>query len=484
MLLQSVIQSRTQELALVEEEITKAIYEVEQIVNAQHAVPLWEKGQMLEVRRNRIRSGLAPINCLPVELLSQIFVLGFLDEFYGEEKLKLVEDAKDEDDDEADLEFSTLVTHVCHHWREVALQTPSMWTYLEMVDNYPAFEKTMAWIERSKACLLEFDLDFSSEYYEDFGRNEMNVVLDLIMPHIARWCAFSLIVDAFEPMHTFLARMQAPAPNLRELELYNNAELDTLEAFSPPHLRTPIKLPHNVAPKLERFSVWSVHILWPVFPFTNLIHLELAYHTPDVRPSWGDFIGMLNASPNLRSLALIDSWPPLSSYAACEGPTVQLPSVVEFKLVLSSEPPDLIHLINTLRMPNLRKLHLGDLIEANFAPFIKAIGGPPAVFPLVESLTIFSITCDDTAAFTHMFFSFPNLQYLDVDCDNLDPSLLYSLVGVAGRSDLPRNTLCPKLSTIKCTGLNPYVRSFVEGRLAAGAASIIRTKSTRMTMNG
>lgn len=303
----------------------------------------------------------------------------------------------------------------------------------------------------------------------------MNVALDLIMPHLSRWRTFSLIVDAFEPMHTFLSRMQGSTPNLLELSLYNNssaASFDPSELFHPVHLRTAIKLPPDVAPKLEVFCVWAVHILWSHFPFSNLTNLELAYHAPDVQPTFAEFDDMLRASPNLQSLTLIDSGPAASSRYGFENTSILLPSLTELTFGCFYDLQYTIHLLQFLRIPNLRKLTLQELCDADFGPFIKAIGGPPGLFPRVETLVLSSIEANDASAFSHLFSSFSDLKRLEVDCNDLEPVLLYPLIGSPGRPDLPRNVLCPKLSAIKVAGLSNYVRAFVERRLAGDTSPI------------
>jgi hypothetical protein len=41
------------------------------------------------------------------------------------------EEEDDEEDEEPDLAFQVLVSHVCRHWREIALGTHTLWTTLQ-----------------------------------------------------------------------------------------------------------------------------------------------------------------------------------------------------------------------------------------------------------------------------------------------------------------------------------------------------------------
>ncbi|KAI0264916.1 hypothetical protein BC834DRAFT_881122 [Gloeopeniophorella convolvens] len=58
-------------------------------------------------------NALAPVSLLPTELLARIF--------------RLLRDSRDYDK-EARLPLSVAVTHVCCHWREVALSDSSLWS--------------------------------------------------------------------------------------------------------------------------------------------------------------------------------------------------------------------------------------------------------------------------------------------------------------------------------------------------------------------
>ena len=56
----------------------------------------------------------------------------------------------EEFEEESDIEdlmlpFQVLVSHVCRHWREIALESPTLWTTLSFTEGSP-FEKSSIWI--------------------------------------------------------------------------------------------------------------------------------------------------------------------------------------------------------------------------------------------------------------------------------------------------------------------------------------------------
>ncbi|KDQ19247.1 hypothetical protein BOTBODRAFT_433632 [Botryobasidium botryosum FD-172 SS1] len=102
--------------------------------------------------RNRSTT-LVPINRLPPECISQIFIMGSIPE--PEDK-----DDPDADDPREPLgkPFYLTVYRVCHRWREIALNTPQLWISIRFSDSAP-FEFSELMLERSRGCPLYIHLD-------------------------------------------------------------------------------------------------------------------------------------------------------------------------------------------------------------------------------------------------------------------------------------------------------------------------------------
>ncbi|KAF7365262.1 hypothetical protein MVEN_00398000 [Mycena venus] len=71
-------------------------------------------------------------------------------------------DEEDEDDGEDEeepfLPFQVLVSHVCRHWREIALGTHTLWTTIRFAGHMNA-EKAAAWINRANGLPLDIFID-------------------------------------------------------------------------------------------------------------------------------------------------------------------------------------------------------------------------------------------------------------------------------------------------------------------------------------
>ncbi|KAF8259748.1 hypothetical protein EI94DRAFT_1614380, partial [Lactarius quietus] len=68
------------------------------------------------------RNALAPISSLPTEIMASIFFLLRLPARY----------------EEPDIRDALCVTHVCHRWREISLDSPLFWSRVDFATVSPA----------------------------------------------------------------------------------------------------------------------------------------------------------------------------------------------------------------------------------------------------------------------------------------------------------------------------------------------------------
>ena len=112
---------------------------------------LEKSARALELRRN----ALAPISCLPPETLAAIF--SFLSLPRDHVRIR----TGDEEDNLAWLR----VTHVCHRWREIALNQPRFWSHIDF--NALTLDGVMEVLSRSKMAPLEVQADLTYTHWED-----------------------------------------------------------------------------------------------------------------------------------------------------------------------------------------------------------------------------------------------------------------------------------------------------------------------------
>ncbi|THH16977.1 hypothetical protein EW146_g3750 [Bondarzewia mesenterica] len=448
-----------------------------------------------------------PVNELPTELLSYIFELGTTqdilrrteggevsdgDDSDHESELELEdvneegegegeeEEEEEEEEGRLDLEFQLLVSHVCRRWRDVALRTPSLWTHLNFTEG-PPFEKSKAWIARSKGCPLYIDIDCTmdsddgqddgEEVEEDeqhfrlddeeeeegegetdgsttasmdiefaptikpprvpFTPSDLDTIRSLIMPEVRRWYVFECLVEDYLIMHGILQSLAtAPeASQLRQFHLYHYEDCEDYVTFKPAHLIAPVAPFGGRAPNLTHCALWGVHVDWPRCAFlSGLEEFELAYHAKDVRPAYDDFARILKSSPKLTTLTLCLSGP-AGDPKDWPRETLEMPSVRN--LVLSFlEPPYVSALLSRLLFPTLTALAL-DFDQGDFSDWIDELvrpmpGHARSVLHGLESVKISGLPCSHRAI-DALYGAMPNVKTLNLNCRHLDQAFFDKL---------------------------------------------------------
>ncbi|KAJ7677431.1 hypothetical protein B0H17DRAFT_112823 [Mycena rosella] len=365
---------------------------------------------------------LSAVYTLPVELLSRVFVLGAA-EPQSDSPFLLRPD--DDHDPVASADFQLLVSHVCRHWREVALRISCLWTSLHF--------REPAHIARAEAFLGRVSTNHSLDILVDtvslddhipgvtLCRDEMRTIFALILPHVARWRAFHLKVRANECK---LVARQAlstcgPAPRLETLQLYHFEDYRTAQNLYLATYRAPVVIFDNVLPALKNVSLIGVNLPWAHAPYLQQLHaLELALHPDSIRPPYDAWDAMLRRSPRLRRLRLHYSGPRAADE---DGTRICVPALEELSLT-DLDPDHLSRLLRTLELPRLATLAL-DLPEQDFTGVVEMIAGvgtpvaspaPPLPIAALHTLRITALECDP-AALAALLRALATLCVLELD---------------------------------------------------------------------
>ncbi|KAJ6508861.1 hypothetical protein C8R45DRAFT_969070 [Mycena sanguinolenta] len=423
------------------------------------------------------------------------------------------EDSDDDEDDEADdmfLPFQVLVSHVCRHWREIALGTHTLWTTIRFVGHLNA-EKASAWIERANDLPLDIFIDATdmhNPHHNDpegeqgtlttsthtgmpfqggppqpepplepcLSLDDLKAILDLIIPRVAQWRLFEVSVNYYTYMYEILSQLaRCPgAPLLEELGLYNYEETDTnedgeeVETFQPAHLAEAF-LPFSAnAPNIKHVAFWGVHIAWDsALPMlAGLKEIELAYHTKDVRPSFASFRGMLDASPELDLLSLCYSGP------TGDMEPIAIPSL--HALVLCDMEKDLvIPLVAALELPALDELTV-DMHNEDYTDFAEQLAKPArgqtrSLLAGLTTLKLAGLHCNN-ATCDMVMAQLDGLKRLHLKCEEDDEeeedTWFRRLKEVKGNG----MRYCPKLESLRIEGIEGVVlKDLVMARKEAGA---------------
>lgn len=349
------------------------------------------------------------IHALPVELLTRIIILGAEDDYpYAHSPFLLKPDQNYYA--VPSTQFQLTASHVCQHWRSVALRTPSLWTTLcfRELSHIPRAEAYLARCSRNPNRRLDILVDTVAPQDHIPGvticLDELAIIFSLIMPHVSYWRAFHLKIRDNDCK--LLARKNlggsGPAPNLETLQLYHFEDFRTPQNLYIATYRPPVRIFSNSLPELRNVSLIGVNLPWEQSPYLiNLHTLELALHSDSIRPPYKYWDRMLRHSPNIQRLLLHYSgprkedgtedlaWTTLDDGKGKgkEDECILLESLWELSLT-DLDPDYLCLVLRRLVMPNVKKLSL-DLPDQDFTPFVELIlplnlpfdpAQPPAIF--------------------------------------------------------------------------------------------------------
>ncbi|KAJ7467546.1 hypothetical protein FB451DRAFT_1482788 [Mycena latifolia] len=278
-----------------------------QISNLKRSIEVLQAEMTLA--QERLDSYAYPVLTLPNEIISEIFV-HFLPVY------PLCPPT-------TGLDSPTLLTHICHRWREIALATLALWRAISLTGDQD-LHILESWLNRSRSLpvSLEMDTIFSSISEE---------CLEKLALHAARWENAKLGLRVLPQLLTIPTAM----PLLQELELrVNNGGI-----FPP--------VAYRAVPRLRAVTLWDFSYPADFLPWAQLTSLTMVSIGPAVCAT------VLQRTVNLVHCELVMEnglvYPP-------DIKLERLESLVLMKFLDEDEPPT--HYLKTLITPALRTLQV------------------------------------------------------------------------------------------------------------------------------
>lgn len=247
----------------------------------------------------RQRNRLAPISCLPPELLACIF--SWVTMPYR-------------------LENLLLITSICRHWRHVALADPTLWSVLE----FNELDMALDFLERSRGSKLETSLVCGLA-----AENGLSIpfILKLLFSSMQRTKALKISCSQqIVEQHTQLFR-SFRAPHLHQLHFHGEEGT--------------VRIPHDLFnfyhPNLLHVSLWSASIPWDSPLLHSLHSLDLSRISETAQPSLSELLFILSACPRLERLSLNKAGPRFTlGEMEADLPNVKLPYLSSIYIAHSS----------------------------------------------------------------------------------------------------------------------------------------------------
>lgn len=347
---------------------------------------------------------------------------------------------EDENDLMGDIKlyFHETMSHVCRRWRNIALDAPSLWKDIDFSDK-PPFEWTKEYIRRAKnvplSITLRHETTYASWYCITLGPRrieltEIPLILDIILPHVARWGSFQLISYDPRVINDTLTALDTAGEAKELTALTLHFYIDDQQALT---IRDHKEDMHSryvpfggVAPKLKRLELSRVNVDWSGCKFmweSRLSTLQLSYHAERHRPSYEEFKHVLSAAQNLEELLIIQSGPRIEGSESWPTEVAEMPSLRSAWFGARREN-DIVEVIRRLSLPKLKDLTVHGSLNTNSSPTIEAL---ESAFRLqqLDSLTLNYINVYNQTVNDRLWRSLENVTKLRIDrllhfCEDLD----------------------------------------------------------------
>ena len=286
---------------------------------------------------------LSPVRRLPSELLGEVFCHCLPQNYKAEGAHKAV----------------MLPSHICKHWRDVALSTPILWTNIVLRVTDETFESRAAlvttWFSRSGDLPLSFTLE---------GQENVLPILAFLLQYCNRWQHVSFSV----PSDT-LRCLEAAKGHLQRLETLRMKGVYGGTFYSVEHI-------FELAPRLRKISS-SGPFVWNGFSGLWLQLTELDVGSTSTHPfgyTVGDCLALMQPMRNLQKLRIkIGS-------GVVEGHSHSVFSHPLVSLCLLGATPARGMLFDYITLSSLRDLSVGKINSAwpqsQFISFLRRSSSP------------------------------------------------------------------------------------------------------------
>ena len=388
--------------------------------------------------------------------------------------------------------FPIVISHVNRRWRKAALTSSRLWRWIvicEPVDrpflsitSAACRERVCAFLSRSKSCPLSIHLDLRAPSWVDeptqphpVTEAHIQEVVQLLVPHLARWESLDILCDSQPIMRAFLTRYSneaetrgSKAGDLKRLALRICNGFLALEE-TPTSAREDVGgLPFPFTPsRLRDVTIAGVRLDWGRHHLASLTSLCIDYLPRAYCPTSAELITLLDSCPELHTLSLL-GWGVRSfssksrAKESSSPPGEQCRQVALLKILhLSLGWVSIKHALGCLsifswNMPRLEALLLEDVgnrLDArnvqDSTPILRRLLQCMGSALASETRTCLSIKCltlryihSEDDSYEQLFQLTPNLESLHLDNTN-EPVI--SILGLSrGQWALSERRVLPK----------------------------------------
>lgn len=356
----------------------------------------------------RLHWRIFPIDDLPVEIMSKIFMMVG----WGPH------------DPDLGMMLRMRLTWVNRRWREIAINTQHLWNTIWFRDHFP-YNRSLLFLERAGTSPLDIRLNEHLRYFEsgrkpeeELSADRVNWVMDRILAKSDQIRRLIVLVENWPgifAVHRKLATPPRPMKQLQHLEIHRTGRFDSEAApnMDPNPFEQFVVLCGGYTPALSHITLNGTHIDWLNSPPSNLTILDLRRSSPRCMPPIDAFLNVLRTCPRLHRLLLDGAAPPVPNQDVIR----ELKAVTLNELcILCIGDYSLQYccfLFSFINSPNIRDLSLQNLNAEDFGLFLRTITGK---YPKVRVLTLSTFEVDmikqNERVLARWYNSMPEITYV------------------------------------------------------------------------
>ncbi|KAN0134354.1 hypothetical protein V8E53_007852 [Lactarius tabidus] len=330
------------------------------------------------------------------------------------------------------------LSHVCHQWREIALNQPLLWNHVDFTTLSLAGATEMLVRAKSAPLYLEARRASWRRWETRWDGDRFGAFRAELRARIPQICHLTINAKPYYLRKTLAILLVSPAPTLKYLSLFSrgvsNGRDERTWDDSESEVDIPDTLFDGAAPGLSCLKLRNCDISWKSPHLKGLEYLRILMPSKHARPNLVVWLDALNEMPQLKTLTLHSASPIALSFPFDVERTVTLPSLTH--LDMSASMGDCALALAHLDLPALTWLCLKLTIlqrDSNVTtvqgalPYVARHGhGPQDIQPL-QSILI------------HNEYSFLNIlawPVPDIDVEVYDPPALLGATVPYARGDL------------------------------------------------
>ena len=273
--------------------------------------------------------------------------------------------------------------HICHQWREIALNQPFFWSHVDFTNI--TFAGATEILARAKKVPLHLEARIPIGDWDDARFSAFEKELQSRLSQI---CHFGVSAESFR-LQKILEGLASPAPTLQSLSL-SQPDMPSWR------VSVPDTLFGGTTPRLYSLELHNCDISWKSPLLKGLRYLEIRTQSASARPSLADWLNALREMPQLEKFILRSASPIFQPFPTTFDirRSVSLPSLTH--LDISAAAGNCALALLYLFLPALTRLCVtleshspnGDDLQGNFLSLSRHAHGLQDTEPL-QSVLLF-----------------------------------------------------------------------------------------------